>query len=93
MRIMAAMLLILVGSILIYGAGDLPPRGVVEAPIHENVADLYVERALADTNTPNVVTAILADYRGYDTLGETTVVFVAGVAAVLILWGARDRDE
>lgn len=90
MRALAVSLLVLVGAILIYGAGDLPPRGAADAPIHTQVADIYVERAMADTKTPNVVTAILADYRGYDTLGETTVVFVACLAAVLILWrGAR----
>lgn len=92
MRVIAIGLLILVGSILIYGAGDLPPRGVVDAPVHTQVADTYVERAAGETHAPNVVTAILADYRSYDTLGEATVVFVAGLAVVLILQGARANE-
>jgi len=40
----------------------------------------------SETGSPNFVTAILADYRGYDTLSETTVIFTAGLACVLILW-------
>jgi multicomponent Na+:H+ antiporter subunit B len=40
---------------------------------------------MEDTATPNVVTSVLADYRGYDTLGETTVVFTAGIACILLL--------
>jgi len=44
---------------------------------------------------PNVVTAVLASYRGYDTLGEVTVVFTAGVGVLLLLRGRtrRRRDE
>lgn len=93
MRGLAIALLVLVGWVLIYGTGDLPPKGVYDAPVHTAVADTYVERSVADTGALNVVTAILGDYRGYDTLGETTVVFVAGVAAVLILWRSRNADE
>jgi multicomponent Na+:H+ antiporter subunit B len=50
---------------------------------------------MEDAATPNVVTTVLADYRGYDTLGETTVIFTAGVACILLLrrrrkqWGMR----
>jgi multicomponent Na+:H+ antiporter subunit B len=47
--------------------------------------DLYVERSYPDTATPNMVTAVLADYRGYDTLGETVVILTAGLAVALIL--------
>jgi multicomponent Na+:H+ antiporter subunit B len=40
---------------------------------------------MEETATPNMVTSILADYRGYDTLGETTVIFTAGMACILLL--------
>ena len=92
MRALAVALLLLVGGVLIHGANDLPARGELDAPAHTRVAESYVARAELDTHTPNVVTAILADYRGYDTLGETVVVFVAGIGTVLILWkGTADR--
>ena len=42
---------------------------------------------------PNVVTSTLADYRGYDTLGETTVIFTAGIGVLLLLKGRRRRSR
>jgi multicomponent Na+:H+ antiporter subunit B len=53
-----------------------------------HVSPRYIERSHEETGAPNFVTAVLADYRGYDTLGETTVIFTAGVACLLIL-GAK----
>jgi multicomponent Na+:H+ antiporter subunit B len=44
---------------------------------------------MEDTETPNIVTSVLADYRGYDTLGETIVIFTAGLACLLVLWRGR----
>ena len=48
---------------------------------------------IKDTNVPNVVTSVLADYRGYDTLGETTVIFTAGIGVMLLLRKARRRGR
>ena len=45
----------------------------------------YIEKSAEETGAPNFVAAILADYRGYDTLGENIVIFTAGVSTVLIL--------
>jgi multicomponent Na+:H+ antiporter subunit B len=42
---------------------------------------------------PNVVTSTLASYRGYDTLGETTVVFTAAIGVMLLLKGRRRTPE
>ena len=79
--------------ILLYAEGDLPARGDPSAPANVHVAPYYVENALADTKTPNLVTAVLAVYRGYDTLGETVVIFAAGLACALILLnGAASHD-
>lgn len=72
-------------AVLLYAEGDLPPRGDPEAPANVHVSPYYIERSLDETKTPNVVTSVLADYRGYDTLGETVVVFAAGLAATLVL--------
>jgi multicomponent Na+:H+ antiporter subunit B len=81
--IAAFAVLLLVASI------DLPDRGDPNAPAHQQVAAQYVERSLNDSRTPNVVTAILADYRSLDTLGETLVVFTAALAASVVLWRRR----
>ncbi|MFH1640146.1 MAG: hydrogen gas-evolving membrane-bound hydrogenase subunit E [Chloroflexota bacterium] len=70
---------------MLYAATGLPGRGDPEAPANTHVSPFYIENAVEDTKTPNVVTAVLADYRGYDTLGETIVIFTAGLACILIM--------
>lgn len=84
---------VVTGAALIWSTFDLPPFGTAEAPIHKHVAPYYLENSLRDTTVPNVVTSVLADYRGYDTLGETTVIFTAGIGVMLLLRGARRRDR
>jgi multicomponent Na+:H+ antiporter subunit B len=76
---------IAVGAVLAYGAQGLPAFSDPEAPIHTHVAPRYLDRALEETGVPNVVTAVLASYRGYDTLGETVVVFTAGAGVIALL--------
>lgn len=99
----APLLLVLVtGGVLIYATFDprLPPFGAASAPANVHVAPEYladtVRQAGQDKPTkvgiPNVVTTVLASYRGYDTLGETVVIFTAGIA-VLILLGVAGRRE
>lgn len=78
------------GAITFYGTLDLAPHGSTKAAAHLHVAPYYLERSIEDTSVPNVVTSILASYRGFDTLGEVFVVFTAGIA-VLALIGATKR--
>lgn len=81
------------GATLVYGTLDMPHFGSADAPVQVYPDPSYVERSQAEMHgLPNVVTALLASYRGYDTLGETTVVLTAGIGVLLIL--RRDeRDE
>jgi multicomponent Na+:H+ antiporter subunit B len=79
------LVLMLTAGVLCYAATGLPPMGEITAPAATHVSPRYIEKSHAETATPNFVTAILADYRGYDTLGETTVIVTAGLACVLIL--------
>jgi multicomponent Na+:H+ antiporter subunit B len=81
------------GAVLVWGTNGLPPFGSPEGPIHGHVAPRYIADTIRETNVPNVVTSVLADYRGYDTLGETTVIFTAGIGVMLLLRGARRRDR
>ena len=72
------------------------PAGVLGspmAPIHTHVVPRYLHDALRETGVPNVVTAVLASYRGYDTLGETTVVFTAGAGVIALLRRIRRRKD
>jgi multicomponent Na+:H+ antiporter subunit B len=77
------------GAMLVYGTADLPPFGTPTAPIHQHVAPYYLDRTPIETGVPNVVTAVLASYRGYDTLGELTVIFTAGIGVLLLLGRIR----
>ena len=80
-------------GLLVYGTFELPEFNNPQAPIHRHVAPEYLKEAPVETGVPNVVTAVLASYRSYDTLGETTVVFTAGVGVIALLRGARRRGR
>ena len=81
------------GAVLVWGTLVLPPFGTPDAAIHKHVAPRYLADSIKETNVPNVVTSVLADYRGYDTLGETTVIFTAGIGVMLLLCKARRRGR
>lgn len=93
MKWTAAAILVFTAAVLFYAAADLPPWGDPHTPAADHVSPTYIEDAYADTHTPNMVTAVIADYRGYDTLFETAVIFTAGLACVLILAEVRRRDS
>lgn len=78
-------------GMLIYGTLGMPAFGDPMAPIHQHVAPRYIQDAVRETGIPNIVTAVLASYRGFDTLGETTVIFASGVGVILLL-GLRRRS-
>ncbi len=80
-----------VGAALIGGTVDLPRFGTADTPIHKHTAPHYLNEAKRETGVPNVVTAVLADYRSFDTLGETTVIFTAGIGIMVLLLGRRRR--
>ena len=79
------------GGTLVYGTLDMPRFGDPQAPIHQHVAPRYLQDSPAEIGLPNVVTSVLASYRGYDTLGEVTVIFTAGTAVLMLLGASRRR--
>jgi multicomponent Na+:H+ antiporter subunit B len=81
------------GAVLVWGTLVLPPFGTPDAAIHKHVAPRYIADSIKETNVPNVVTSVLADYRSFDTLGETTVIFTAGIGVMLLLRKARRRGR
>ncbi len=85
------LVVIVTGSALVYGTWDIAPFGSPDAPAQTHVAPDYLARSIPDTGVQNVVTSVLASYRGFDTLGEVTVVFTAGVAVMLLIGGRRRK--
>lgn len=87
--ILPLFVVIVTGAVLIYGSLDMARFGDPNAPAMTHVAPYYLENTKKDTGIPNVVTAVLASYRGYDTLGEVTVIFTAGIGVILLLGSWR----
>ena len=78
----------------------LPAVDDAKAPVHSYISGYYIENSISQTGAHNIVTAVLADYRGFDTLFETCVMFLAGITALMVLSStvkvnktARDRQE
>jgi len=82
---------VVTGAAMIYGTLDMPTFGSPDTPVQTHVGPDYLKRIPEDIHVPNAVTAILASYRGYDTLGETAVVFAAGIGVLMLISGLRRR--
>ena len=76
---------VITGATLVYGIIDLPTFGAGTNPAHQHVAAYYLRQTAEEIGIPNVVTAILASYRGFDTLGEVFVIFTAGMTVLLLI--------
>lgn len=85
------------GVLLFYALGDMPVYGDPNSPANAYVGMDYMAMTPRDIAIPNVVTAILASYRGFDTMGEVFVVFAAGLGVALLLGlsgaASRSKDE
>lgn len=82
---------VLTGAVLVFGMSGLPDFGLAATPVHLAGPD-YLDRSLKDTGIPNVVTSVLASYRGFDTLGEVMVIFTGGIAVLILLKRSPRRD-
>ncbi|MBN2282699.1 MAG: hypothetical protein JXO48_02305 [Deltaproteobacteria bacterium] len=91
MKFLSLIVTVITGAFLVYGTLDMPPWGEPDTPASLHVSPYYITNTEIDTATPNMVTSVLADYRGYDTLGETTVIFTAGMSCIMLLRKRRKR--
>ncbi len=89
--LLSLIIVIVTGAVLIYGTIDMPNFGDPDAPANLHVAPRYIEKSHEETGVENFVTAVLASYRGYDTLGEVTVIFTAGICVILLLRRKREQ--
>ncbi|HEY8499510.1 MAG TPA: hydrogen gas-evolving membrane-bound hydrogenase subunit E [Clostridia bacterium] len=93
-NVLILILALLAGYGMLITVAELPPYGMPDNPVHNEVYERYVNETLEDTGVPNTVTAVVLDYRAYDTMFETIVLFTAALAAVITLksWNkAGDR--
>lgn len=88
----AFVVVLMTGAALIYATSDMPAFGDPKAPGLVHVVPTYIQGSEKDLVIPNIVTSVLASYRGYDTLGEVAVIFTAGIG-VMFLLGLRREDE
>ncbi|MBK6981644.1 MAG: DUF4040 domain-containing protein [Betaproteobacteria bacterium] len=86
-------IVVVTGLLVAYGTYGLPAFSDPDAPMHRHVAPRYLQEGPKETGVPNVVTAVLASYRGFDTLGETTVVFTAGIGVIALLRRRRPGEQ
>lgn len=93
MRALGPLLIGLFVTAMIWASADLPARGDPGSPAARGVSTYYIESAYDDTHTPNMVTAVLADYRGFDTFGEAVVVVTAALSCLLILLRRREDED
>lgn len=85
---------VITGAALLYGTYDMPAFGDPTNPIQQNrVTERYIELSGEEIGVPNIVTSVLASYRGYDTLGETAVVFTAAVGVLLLIGRSRRQRQ
>ena len=85
MKALAFVATLVTGAILLYGTMDFPAWGDPQSPASTHRSAYYIENAVAETHVPNLVTAVLGDYRGYDTMFETVVIYCAGLAVIAVL--------
>ncbi len=81
-QIIPVLLTLILGLALLLVVAEMPTFGDPDNPAHNIVSERYLSQGVGETGAQNIVTAIITDYRAYDTLGEVTVLFAA-IAAVL----------
>lgn len=85
MKIIGLITTVVCGALLLFFSMDFPDYGDGTSPASTHLSPYYIENTLKDSHVPNIVTSVLADYRGYDTMYETTVVLAAGLACFFLL--------
>ncbi len=88
---LALLVVVVTGALLVYGTLDMPAFASPDTPVHQHISPRYLSQSRDEIGVPNVVTSVLASYRGYDTFGETVVVFTAGMGVLALLGMYRRR--
>ena len=89
--VMAVLLCVSISTVLIFNVIFMPSFGSADTPMNNEVSQRYLEKAAEETGTVNSVTGLILQYRGFDTFGETHVLFIATIAVMILL--KRKRAE
>ena len=90
---MPLIIVLVTGVALVYGTLDMPFYGDINAPSNQYLIQRFIEQSGAEIGVPNIVTSILASYRGYDTLGETFVIFTAAIGVLVLLGRSKEGKK
>lgn len=82
--ILSGILCLILVATLSWASLDLPEFGATDSPLQLHLTKYYVENTKHEIAIPSMVAAILASYRGFDTLGETAVILIAGLGVLII---------
>ncbi len=92
LKIFGLLAVTVIGIMLLYAVGDFPDWADPASPASLHLSPHYITETIEETSVPNIVTSVLADYRGFDTMFETTVILAAGLAVLIILRRYRKKD-
>jgi len=92
LKIIGFVIAVLTGALLVYATADFPAWGDPASPASTHLSPHFIEKTMEETSVPNIVTAVLADYRSYDTMYETTVIFSAGLVCFILLRIFVEKD-
>lgn len=90
---LALVVVFITAGLLIYGTLDMPFFGSAQAPANLHVAPRYINNSMQEVGLPNMVTSVLASYRGFDTFGEVAVIFTAGMGVLALLSMVRRPED
>jgi multicomponent Na+:H+ antiporter subunit B len=92
-KILAALFCVFFAFVLIYNVSYLPPSGAAERPVNNEVSERYIEKGLEETGAVNIVAGMILDYRAFDTLGESHVLFTATITVLILMRLDKKKDE
>ncbi len=90
--ISSAIICIIFIVVLTFAGIDLLEYGAIDSPLQNHLTKYYIEHTKSDIGIPSFVAALLASYRGYDTLGETAVILIAGISVLLLFSQKITKD-
>ena len=91
-KVLAVVICLSIVYVLLRTTTYLPPFGGANNPMSNEVAERYIEKGMEETGAVNIVAGMILDYRAFDTLGESNVLFIAACSVLILLRISREKD-